>query len=258
MNHDETLSALKGLKLHAMARDFIEAAKMAEKRSLTFEQYLAGLVQAELKEKHAARVQRFIKEAGFPIVKTEAAFDFKRITGITEKQFKRLGHGDFLKESMNVVFFGSFSVGKTHLALALTHGLCQKGHRCLFTPTNNLIEQMLLAKKDGTILKLMKRLDRYELIVCDELGYIPQEPAGADLFFQLISQRSERKSLAITTNLTYSEWDKVFINPLTTSAAVERIVANCETFHIQGPSWRKEMAKKKQDLLTASQSETTT
>lgn len=258
MKQEEIMSALMTLKLNAMARDFVEVAKVAEKKSLTFEQYLGALVRAEVAEKHAARVRRFIKEAGFPVVKTESGFDFKRRTGITERQFNRLLEGTFLKEAMNIVFFGSFSVGKTHLALALTHGLCQRGHRCLFTSTNNLIEQMLLAKKDGTILKLMKKLDRYDLIACDELGYIPQEPAGADLFFQLISQRSERRSLVITTNLTYSEWDKVFLNPLTTSAAVERIVANCETFHIQGPSWRKEMAKKKQELLTEDQSETTT
>jgi DNA replication protein DnaC len=258
VNHEEIKTTLLGLKLSAMARDFVEAAKLAEKKQLTYEQYLANLTLAEFNERHSAKVRRFIKEAGLPMVKTEADFDFKKRTGITDKQFARLTDGVFLKEATNIVFYGDFSVGKTHLALALAHNLCQKGYRCLFTPTNILIEQMILAKKNQTILNLMKRLDRYDLIVCDELGYIPQEPQGADLFFQLISQRSERKSIAITTNLTYSEWEKIFLNPLTTSAAVERIIANCETFHIKGPSWRKEMAKKKLDSLTTSQTETTT
>ena len=258
MNHEELLSALKGLKLNAMARDFIEGARVAEKKQLTFEQYLSGLIQTELNERHASKVKRFVKEAGFPMIKTGEGFDFKKRTGITEQQFNRLSQGTFLKEAMNIIFFGDFSVGKTHLALALANNLCQKGYRCLFAPTNTLIDQMLLAKKNQTILNLMKRLDRYDLIVCDELGYVPQEAAGADLFFQLISQRSERKSLAITTNLTYSEWEKIFLNPLNTSAAVERIIANCETFHVKGPSWRKEMAKKKLESLTVSQAETIT
>lgn len=258
MNNAELNNALTGLKLTAMARDFVEAAKVAEKAQFTFEQYLSQLVQTELQERHASRVKRYVKEATFPMVKTQSTFDFKKRTGITEQQFKRLTEGHFLKEATNIVFYGESSVGKTHLALALAHSLCEKGYRCLFTPTNTLIEQLILAKKNQTILNLTKRLDRYDLIVCDELGYIPQEPQGADLFFQLISQRSERRSLAITTNLTYSEWEKIFLNPLTTAAAVERIIANCETFHVKGPSWRKEMAKKKLESLTLSQDEITT
>ena len=255
MNHEELITNLQLLKLPTMARDYAEAAKVADKKGGTYEQYLATLVKSELASKHQLKVTKHIKEAGFPLIKTADAFDFKQRTGINEKQFLKLTEGHFLKEATNIVFFGSFSVGKTHLALALTHSLCQKGYRCLFTSTNTLIEQMILAKKASTILAFMKKLDRYDLITCDELGYIPQESAGADLFFQLISQRSERKSMAITTNLTYSEWDKVFINPLTTSAAVERVIANSETFHIEGPSWRTEQAKKRQQALTKSQNE---
>ena len=106
-----------------------------------------------------------------------------------------------------------------------------------------LIEKLLEAKTGLTLVSLWTRLDRYDLIVCDELGYIPQTKEGADLFFQFISQRYERKSLLITTNLTYSEWDKIFLNPITTAAAVDRIIHNCETFNIKGPSWRAETAK---------------
>lgn len=257
MNPEEMMNQMKELKLSAMARDFTEVAKLAEKKKFTYEEYLEKLIQAEVSERHGSRVKRFIREAGFPQIKTAENFDFKSRTGITEKQFERLAQGEFLKDGTNIVLFGEFSVGKTHLALALAHRLCEKGYRILFTSTHTLIEQMLLAKKNQTILNLMKKLDRYDLIACDELGYIPEEPAGADLLFQLISQRSERKSLLITTNLTYSEWDKVFLNPLTTSAAVERIIASAETFNIKGPSWRKQMAKNKQALLTTSQNEST-
>ena len=255
MKHEEIVQGLQTLKLPTMARDYVESAKLANKKGSTFEQYLAMLVVSELADKHQAKVKKNIKGAELPMIKTSDNFDYKQRTGITEKQFLKLTEGNFLREATNIVFFGSFSVGKTHLALALTHGLCQKGYRCLFTSTSMLIEKMILAKKESNILGLMKKLDKYDLITCDELGYIPQETAGADLFFQLISQRSERKSIAITTNLTYSEWDKVFINPLTTSAAVERIIANCETFNIKGPSWRKEQAERKLKTLTQSQND---
>lgn len=254
---EEITNNLLTLKLSTMARDYQELAKVAEKQGYTFEKYLGELIKSELLEKHQIKVKKFIKEASLPMIKTTDAFDFKKRTGINQKQFMKLCEGSFLKEATNVVFFGNFSLGKTHLALALTQNLCQNGYRCLFTQTNTLIEQLILAKKNMTILNLMKKLDKYDLIACDELGYVPQESQGADLFFQLISQRSERKSMLFTTNLTYSEWDKVFINPLTTSAAVERIIANCETFHLEGPSFRKEQAEKKQKALTKSQNETT-
>jgi len=132
----------------------------------------------------------------------------------------------------------------------VTQKLCLEGFRCYFTSVHNLIADLLKAKQDLTLTSLFKKLDRYDLITCDELGYTAHDQAGADLFFQLISQRAERKSFIITTNLTYSEWDKVFISPLSTTAAVDRIIHNCETFNIRGPSGRKLAAEKRQASLT--------
>ena len=135
-------------------------------------------------------------------------------------------------------------VGKSHLAEALTRELCQLGYRCLYTSVSSVIAELTLAQKNLTLTQYFKKLDRYDLITLDELGFTPESKDGADLFFQLISQRYERKSIIITTNLTYSEWNKVFLNPITTAAAVDRIIHHCETFNIQGDSGRTEEAEK--------------
>jgi DNA replication protein DnaC len=157
----------------------------------------------------------------------------------------RLTEGDFVRQAFNLVFYGTFGVGKTHLVIALVESLCALGYKCLFTSTHSLINELLSTKRDLTLTALFKRLDRFDVIACDELGYVPHDQDGADLFFQLISQRTERKSMIITTNLTYSEWDRVFINPITTAAAVDRIIYRCETFNVKGPSWRGMEAKKR-------------
>lgn len=250
MTHEELQLNLKSLNLHAMAQAYAEHARTAERGRRTYEQYLAALVNAELAHKNEARLKRLIKEAKIPLLKTIGDYDFSQRTGISLVEFRRLSQGDFLREACNIVLYGSFGVGKSHLALALTYELLKLGKRCYFTSTHNLIQQLLEAQKNLTLASLFKRLDRYDLIACDELGYIPQTRDGADLFFQLISQRSERKSLLITTNLTYSEWDKVFLSELNTAAAVDRIIHKCETFNIQGPSWRAEEAKKRNAVKT--------
>ena len=202
------------------------------------------LVQTELAQKHCLKVKRFLKEAKLPQFKSVEAYNFKKRKGVTAQQMTRLAQGQWLKEPSHVVFYGSFGMGKSHLAMSLVRSLCQQGYRCLWTTTHGLIEQMRESKKELTLNTLLKKLDRFDLIACDELGYTASCQEGADLFFQFISQRYERKSLMMTTNLTYSEWDQVFLNPITTAAAVDRIIHNCETFNIEGKeSWRTESAK---------------
>ncbi len=248
MTHEELTSDLKALGLLTMASEYVESAKVAEKHRRTYEQYLSLLVKAELLAKHDARRQRLIKEAKLPRSKRIETYDWSNREGITLGEFNRLAKGDFLREAANIVFYGDIGVGKSHLAEALVVKLCELGKKCYFTSTHILIEQLIEAKKGLTLTHLFKRMDRYDFLVLDELGYLPQTNEGADLLFQLISQRDERKSILITTNLTYSEWDKVFVNPLNTAAAVDRIIHKCETFSIRGPSWRSEVAKKRKAL----------
>ena len=250
MTHETLNSNLKKLCLYKMASQYIEIARSAEKKQSTYEQYLASLAESELAYKKENRIKRHIAEAKLPYLKRIESYDWSQRTGFSLKEFNRLAEGHFVREAVNIVFYGTFGVGKTHLSTALAINLCANGYRCYFTSTHALIEQLLTAKQTLSLAQLMKKLDRFDLIICDELGYIPQTKDGADLFFQLISQRDERKSFLFTTNLTYSEWDKVFLNPLSTAAAVDRIIHKNETFHIKGPSWRAEAAKKRNEEKT--------
>lgn len=245
MNHEELISGLKQLHLTTIAQDYAEIARRSEDSKRTYEQYLAALIEIELENKKKTKINRLIKQAGLLRQKNIADYDFKSRTGITAQQISRLATGKFLRESSNVVFYGTVGVGKSHLAEGLTYALCQAGFKCLFMTAQNLINDLLIAQKSLSLASLFKKLDRYDLITLDELGFHPHDREGADLFFQFISQRYERKSLIITTNLTYSEWDKVFLNPISTAAAVDRIIHKCETFNVKGPSWRTEEAKRR-------------
>lgn len=237
-------SGLRKLFLHAMAREYAAVAKAHEKANASYEKYLNAMVELELREKERLRYQRLIKEAKIPLVKLLAEYDFTQREGISSQEVARLCQGDFVRDASNVVLYGSFGLGKSHLAMAITRSLCEKGFKCLYMSTAAFINELCAAQKNLALSTLFKKLDRFDLIALDELGYTPQTPEGADLFFQLISQRYERKSLLITTNLVYSEWNKVFLSEASTAAAVDRIIHKCETFNIKGPSWRAEMAKK--------------
>lgn len=245
MKHEELVTGLKQLHLQQIAREYVEVSKISEKEKHTYEQYLNKLVRIELAEKNRLKVDRLVRQAQIPIKKKFEDYNFDVREGITAKEFNRLATGEFMRTAGNIVFFGSFGVGKSHLAATLTEKLCASGFKCLFTSTHQLIAQLVSAKRDLSLIALFKRLDKYDLICADELGYVPYDQEGGDLFFQLISQRAERKSLLITTNLTYSEWTEVFGNPRTTKAAVDRVIYNCETFNIKGPSWRELIATKR-------------
>jgi len=220
--------------------------QQCEEARRTYEQYLAALTQTEITHRKRVKVNRLIREAKFPILKTLDTYDYTHITGVTPQQINRLAGGDFVKSAANIVFYGDFGVGKSHLATGIAVALCEIGIKCLFSSTQSMITSLEEAQKTLTLASLFKKLDRFDVIVLDELGYTPQSKDGADLFFQLISQRYERKSLIITTNLPYSSWDSVFLNSTTTAAAVDRIIHNCETFNIHGVSYRAEAAKKRQ------------
>jgi len=244
MKHQELIANLKQLRLPTMATEYAECARLCEQKSGTHEQYLAALVAAELAHREHQKIARLTKEAKLLRDKRLDTYDFSCREGINKVQVTRLAEGDFIQKSGNVVLYGTFGVGKSHLAEAITRSICQKGYRGIFTSLAALTEELLTAQKSLTLTQSFRKYDRFDLITIDELGYTPSCREGADLFFQLISQRYERKSIMITTNLTYSEWDKVFLNPITTAAAVDRIIHHCETFNIKGPSWRSEEAKR--------------
>jgi len=245
MNHSDLVQGLKTLRLGAITEDYSLMARQCEKNNDSFEKYLGALVSKELERRQSLKVSRLTKAAKLPALKLINEYDFSAREGVTEKQIRHLAQGHFLRDAGNITLYGKFGVGKSHLAMAITLELCRNGHTCYFTTAQALITDLTEAQNSLKLGALLKKLDRFELITIDELGYTPQSKEGADLFFQFISQRYERRSLIITTNLPYSEWQEVFLNPSTTEAAVDRIIHNCETFNIEGPSWRAQQAMKK-------------
>lgn len=247
MSIQELTHNLKELRLNAIQEHYADTALMANQKGHTYEEFLNNLLRSELELRKQKRMARLKRDAKLPLPKSIESYDFSSITGITPTEINKLATGEFVKKAQNLVFYGSFGLGKTHLTIGLIEKLCELNLRCLFTSTNALIEQLTEAQKELRLSDIWKKLDRYDVIACDELGYIPQTKEGADLFFQFISQRYERKSLMITTNLPYSEWDKVFLNETTTAAAVDRIIHRCKTYSLKGPSRRLTEAKGKFD-----------
>lgn len=248
--HTELMMKLKDFRLSGMGNHFFELAKRAEQEKLTYEQYLSLLVEKEISTRNTNRTNRLLLSAKIPVLKTIEEFNFAPVDGITKTEWQELAKGEFIKAKTNLVFFGLFGVGKTHLSTSLLVEFCKKGISCLFTSTHKLIQEMLQAKENLTLNQLFKKLDRYDVILFDELGYIPQSEDGGNLFFQLISDRSERKSIIITTNLTFSEWDKVFSNKLSTAAAIERVLHKSKVYNLRGPTQRKPDNVKNNLVLT--------
>lgn len=230
---------LKDFRLSGIANHFTALAKKSEQEKHTYEQYLSLLIEKEITTRKLNKTKRLMIGAKIPILKSISELDFTQVEGFSKRQWDELATGEFIEQKTNVVLFGSFGVGKTHIATSLLVHFCEQGISSLFTTTHKIIQEMLQAKEKLLLNQFFKKLDKYDVILFDELGYVPQSEEGGNLFFQLISDRAERKSIIITTNLTFSEWDKVFANKLSTAAAIERVIHKSKVFNIRGPSKRK-------------------
>lgn len=243
MNHLELSEHLKTPKLYSVAKNLLQTALRAEDKKLSYEQFLAELIHVEIIQRSETRKKLLLAQSKINSNKCLESYDYNGRKGVSAQLINRLKTGEWLRQASNIVLYGDIGVGKTHLAVGLVRSLCELGFRCLYLPTNKLVEELSKSKRDLDLGGHFKRLDKFDLLVCDELGYIPQNQEGGELFFQLIAHRYERKSILITTNLPYSEWGKVFHNPVTTAAAVDRIIHHCETINITGKSGRQKYAE---------------
>jgi DNA replication protein DnaC len=160
-------------------------------------------------------------------------------------RLRELEGGDFLERAANVLCFGLPGTGKTHAACALGHALVQHGHAVLFTPTFRLVQELLAAKRDLALPRALHRLDAFDVIILDDLGYVQQSAEEVEVLFTLMAERYERRSMIITSNLVFGEWDQIFKNPMTTAAAIDRVVHHSVILEFDGPSIRAEEAKKR-------------
>jgi len=223
-------------------------AKQATAEEWSFEQYLKILLELEMTERGERRVERLLKRSGLPEGKSLATFNQKLIPVNVRRQIPELTDGGFVERGENVLAFGLPGRGKSHLLAGIARELVmEKGYAVLFTSTHRLVEQLLVAKRALEIEKMFRKLDRFEVVVLDDIGYVQQSREEMEVLFTFLSERYERRSLMITSNLVFSEWDKIFKDPMTTAAAIDRLVHHSTILELDNESYRAEQAKKRQN-----------
>jgi DNA replication protein DnaC len=241
----ERLAAyLKELHLPAFRSSYEELARQAQQEGLSFEQYLLGLVQRECQERRNKRVERLLHESRLPLEKSWSALDLKRLPAKVVQQARTLLEGSFLDRAENVLVFGPPGSGKTHVLSAVSQELVRSGRRVLSRKCGLLVQELLLAKRELKLPALLKRLAAYEALLVDDLGYVQQSREEMEVLFTLLAERYERGSVLLTSNLPFSGWEAIFKDPMTTAAAIDRLVHHSVIIELNLPSYRAEQAKK--------------
>jgi DNA replication protein DnaC len=236
---------LRVLKLPGFARHAEEVAKKAEKQGWTYGRFLHHLAELEVEQRRLRRIDRFQHESGLPGEKTLATLNRSRLPAKVQKMLPTLCEGAFVERGENLLAFGLPGRGKTHLACAIGHELIRRGHRVLFTPTFALVQRLLAAKRDLRLERELAALDHFDAVILDDIGYVQQNRDEMEVLFTFLSERYERKTVIITSNLVFSEWDRIFKDPMTTAAAIDRLVHHAVIVEMTGPSIRNEEAKKR-------------
>jgi len=238
---------LRSLCLSTIASQYKDLAKHAENDNWDHIHYLHNLCEVELVERARRRVQRRLKQSKLPEGKTMDTLDQRKLPLKVRRQIPRLLDGDFVKRAENVLAFGLPGRGKTHLLSAICHELViNKDYQVLSIKTFQLVQQLLVAKRDLMLEELLRKLDRFDVILLDDIGYVQQDRDEMEVLFTFLSERYERKSLMITSNLVFSEWDKIFKDPMTTAAAIDRLVHHSIILELNNESYRAQEAMKRQ------------
>lgn len=236
---------LSYLKLPFIRENFEAIAKTAAHKQWDHIQYLSELVEQESNLRRDRCIKRRIKMARFPVIKTMDQFDWAWPKKINQAQVKNLFRLKCIQEKSNVVLIGSVGVGKTHIATALGYQACLKNNTVLFTSAIDAVNNLIAAQHAGQLKQELKKYLKPSLLIMDELGYLPIDKNGADLLFQIISERYERGSIIITTNRVFKEWPEIFNNDSTlTSALLDRLLHHTEAVLIEGDSYRMRKVKK--------------
>jgi DNA replication protein DnaC len=217
----------------------------ASKEALDHEDFLLDLLINEMDSKTNKKVFRFLKESNLTMSKTWDSFDKKRLNKRLSTQVKSLLCGDFIKRKENILAFGNPGSGKTHLLTAICHELIQKEHRVFFGTCEGIVEKLLIEKAELKLTNYLKKLDKFEVIFIDDIGYVQKSREEIEVLFTLLAHRYERGSVMITSNLVFSQWEKIFKDPMTTAAVIDRMVHHSVILEMNLPSYRSENAKNK-------------
>ena len=238
---DETMLCehLGMLKLNSFLELYSTTAELAAQNQWTYPHYLLQLTESEINRRNDRSTQRRIQSARFPAIKTLDGFDWNWPKKINRLQVQNLFRLSFVEENANVIFLGGVGLGKTHLSCALAYQACLKGYSVLFTSAIDIINTLSAAANTGRLKSELKRYIKPDILLMDELGYLPVDKNGADLLFQVISQRYEKKPIILTTNKPFKKWPDIFNNDSTlTSAVLDRLLHHAETVVVEGKSYR--------------------
>lgn len=248
---EETLAMmLRVLKLPTVGKHAEEVAAQAARAGWTFGQYLRHLMGLELEERRRRRVARNLHHSGLPGEKTLGTLNRKRLSAPVARQLPTLCEGGFVERAENVLLFGLPGRGKTHVACAIGHELVRRGRRVLFTPTYALVQRLLGAKRELRLEKELGVLDGFDAVILDDIGYVQQSRDEMEVLFTFLAERYERKSVLITSNLVFSEWNRIFKDPMTTAAAIDRLVHHAVILEMTGGSLRAERAEEARAATT--------
>ena len=239
-------STLKELGLPTIRECHEEVARQAVAETLSYEQFLLEVVTREAEVRRERRIERLRSEARLPLSKRLTGFDQGRLPAKVRQQLAALRDGSFLDRRENVLAFGHPGSGKTHLLCALCHELVEQGRRVWHTTSSALVQELLLAKRELKLPVALKRLRRYEALLIDDLGYVQQSREEMEVLFTLLADRYERGSVLITSNLPFSQWESIFKDPMTTAAAIDRVVHHSVILELNVTSYRREHAQQAQ------------
>ena len=243
----QLIELLKELHLPMFREYHQEFAQRAIADELGYEEYLYELALRECEVRRANKIERLVKVSRLPLEKTLQTFEIERLPLGIRRQIKVLSEGSFADHRENILAFGKPGSGKTHLLCGICHELARQGRLVYFATCDLIVQELLRAKQELTLDKLLKKLSRYDVLMIDDFGYVKQNRDEMEVLFTLLAHRYERGSVLITSNLPFSKWEMIFKDPMTTAAAIDRLVHHSVILELNVPSYRAEQAKKRKD-----------
>lgn len=229
---------LKQLRLPTMSAECEKLAREAATHQQSYEQYLLRLTELEVATRARNALAARIKQAAFPVFKDFDTFDFSALPSLNKQKILELARGEWIEQHYNCCLIGTVGTGKTHVATALGLAACRQGRKVRFFAAGNLVTRLEEAQKQYQLDRFLTQLDKADVLICDELGYLSFRRTGAELLFQVFADRYERASLLITSNLAFSDWGQVFQGERMTAALLDRLTHRCHIFEMNGESYR--------------------
>lgn len=224
--------------------EYESAAQRARQESLSYERYLRDLAEREVEARRSSRIERLLRESKLFLEKSLSTLDLRRLPQKATQQVRSLLEGDFVDRRENVLIFGNPGSGKTHVACAIGQEMIRAGRRVMFASCGLMVQDLLAAKRDLKLRGFLKKISRYQVMILDDIGYVQYSREEMEVLFALLAERYERGSVVLTSNLAFSGWETIFKDPMTTAAAIDRLVHHSVILELNVPSYRAEQAKK--------------